>query len=109
MSLKVYCTTAFRGFHRWADAPSEVNYLASVHRHTFHVRAEFAVRHGGRHIEFITKQAEIDKAIASLRVEPDVLLWSCEMWAEAIGIAVGADSVEVSEDGENGAVWTKEE
>jgi hypothetical protein len=102
---KIFITTRFEGFHCWPDAPDEVAFLRSPHRHIFHVRCWRTVDHDDRDIEFIQWKRQIDFSIRTLAGENDTMKWSCETWARAIGGTVDADTVEVSEDGENGAVW----
>lgn len=103
----VYCTTRFVAFHRWASAPDSVAFLRDRHRHEFHVRAEYAVDHEDRDVEFISKKVEVDEAVrVALCSSDDTETWSCERWARWIGEWTGACAVDVSEDGENGARWS---
>jgi len=102
---KIFITTRFEGFHCWPAAPDEVAFLRDPHRHIFHVRCWRTVSHDDRDVEFILWKRHVDFAIRTLLGESDTMKWSCEAWARAIGCKVDADTVEVSEDGENGAVW----
>lgn len=113
---RVFCTLQFEGFHRWKEAPAPVLYLRDNHRHIFHVRAEAVVEHGNRQIEFITLKQNVQAIIENTQAQgaitdgsnifPHFIAdWSCEHWAQYILQRVmGLRRVEVSEDGENGAV-----
>lgn len=41
-----------QGWHSWPDAHDQRAYLASLHRHMFHVRADVQVFHDDREVEF---------------------------------------------------------
>ena len=106
MKITVFCTTQFEGFHCWPQAPREVDYLRSLHRHIFHVRAEKEVPIS-RHIEFITLRHQVDAAIAELQAElslESVPTWSCETMAILLLKRLELSKCEVSEDNENGAI-----
>jgi hypothetical protein len=107
MKTSIFITTRFEGFHRWPTAPDAVAFLRDSHRHIFHVRLEKPVAHNDRDIEFILLKREVDREIARLQGECSemVATWSCENWADVLGKEFQASRVEVSEDGENGAVW----
>ena len=108
MSLSVFFRTSFVAFHRWSDAPDDHAYLREIHRHVFYVEGSLAVSHANRDVEFIALKRLADQRIAAkLRDEKETLEWSCEHWAKWIGGILQLDSVEVSEDGENGARWTR--
>lgn len=66
---------------------------------------EHRVDHNERQIEFIFAKGEAVKLVhKKIRDDPAVITWSCESWAEWLLTELDADRVEVSEDGENGAV-----
>lgn len=106
MKIRIFVTTRFEGFHRWEDAPEEVAFLRSLHRHIFHVRAEKEVAHDDRQIEFILLKRRIDADIAQIQSSPQKSheTWSCEQWARYLIAREFLSKCEVSEDGENGAV-----
>lgn len=52
--------TQFEGVHSYPDAPKEVYYLRTPHRHMFHVEAEIEVFHDDRELEFIMVKHCID-------------------------------------------------
>lgn len=109
MNTSIYVTSSFIGFHRWPEAPDEVAFLRSTHRHVFKVRVELAVTHDDRQLEFFIVKRELD-ALLALRNDTDLGASSCEHLAKMIMAFLSLDEdkkvlqVEVSEDGENGAI-----
>jgi len=104
----------FEGVHCWPDAPLAVNFLRQPHRHEFHVRARLAVTHDDRELEFILVKQHIKFFVLS-RYPMDLGTRSCEQMAaeiiKSLAEEYGANryiEVEVSEDGENGAVVVNE-
>lgn len=110
----VFCTFEQAAFHNWKDAPPEHRYLASPHRHVFRVRVDVRVTHDNRDVEIIwLKDISKDLFLGLAEAEPlyehpNFGSMSCEMMA--CGLAKELEdqnikivSVEVSEDGENGA------
>jgi hypothetical protein len=112
----VFSTFDFVGFHQWLSAPDEVDYLRHRHRHLFKVRVEIAVEHTDRAIEFhMLKRNLLEHVLSGRKVnvfdELELDSASCEDVALQILQAVvewhpGRPyyRVEVSEDGENGAI-----
>lgn len=96
----VWITTSFEHFHSWPDAPDDVAFLRATHRHIFHVKLGVAVSHANRHVEFIALKKAVDLHIS---LWDEVSDRSCEMMATELLERFGAEFVEVSEDGENGA------
>lgn len=107
MRTLVYCRTQFEGFHRWPDAPAEVEFLRTRHRHLFHVRLEVEVTHANRQVEFILLKRALNSAIASLTAQGKTETWSCEQWANTLCSMMDAVTCDVSEDNENGAIVMK--
>ena len=104
MRIDVFCTLTFEAWHRWPDAPDEFAYLRDLHRHMFHVRLAISTK-TDRQIEFIDLKRQVGNAITKLQqTEKDVKTWSCERWAMRLLGLFDAAYVQVSEDGENGAV-----
>lgn len=107
----VFVTFQFSAQHCWPDAPIETSYLRTPHRHLFHVKIKLFVTHSNRDIEFIRFK---DLMLGWVRAElegRDLWTKSCEQLAEDIlkvATGIAGDSrvveVEVSEDGENGAI-----
>lgn len=103
--MSIYATHRFEALHRWPGASGKVAFLRHPHRHVFHVRAEVKVTHDDRQVEFLGLQRRLEQACARLKGKALARTWSCEHYARALGQALGCTRVEVSEDGENGAVW----
>jgi hypothetical protein len=99
----VYVKTQFIGYHRWANAPDDVAFLRAYHRHVFHVKVGVEVTHGDREVEFFQFQRKVQDYI-SAEYEGRYFEKSCEMIAIDLLYRFQAAMVEVSEDGENGAV-----
>lgn len=104
---KIYVTFEKEGIHRYPDAPAGVEFLKNPHRHIFHFRVDVQVTHNDRDIEFILFKRELESLYSEATLQVDYK--SCEMLAEDLinyisGKYPGRSiSVEVSEDGENGA------
>lgn len=105
---RVFVTLRVVGFHCWPDAPAVVSYLAARHRHVFGIRVEWAVDHEERQVEFHIAQGWIrDALVSAFGMEPmEFGGRSCETIAQLLWdrLEVKPVSVEVNEDGENGAV-----
>jgi metal-dependent HD superfamily phosphatase/phosphodiesterase len=108
LKKKVIVKTSFIGFHRWLDAPKEVQYLQNWHRHLFNVKIWLKVKHSDRQIEFFMAQRRINEFIKD-KYNDHVFEKSCEMIAEEImkfcdklyGRGT-CTKVQVFEDNENG-------
>jgi len=112
----VWVSFRFEGFHRWPEAPPEVAFLRTRHRHVFHVKAWKSVKHDDRDVEFILLKREVEgfcQARSQYEKEHgpnDITNWSCEKWARTLIEEFYLDGCEVSEDGENGALlWQEDE
>lgn len=114
LSGSVFITFDFVGFHRWLEAPDEVDYLRARHRHLFKVRIDVSVEHADRAIEYHMLKRDVIKRMfpmTSSNGEYEFGALSCETIA---GILLQNLQtyypdrpyyrVEVSEDGENGSV-----
>ena len=103
--MRIVVNLRVEGFHQWVGAPAPHSYLASMHRHEFHVRAEKLVTHADRDIEIIAFKRELVEFIEAKYGRPAMLGGkSCEMLALEFVRAFQLDLCEVLEDGENGAV-----
>lgn len=112
---EVYSSFQIEGIHRWENCPiEEVKYLGDDHRHMFHFKVVAEVNHDDRDIEFIQFMHEVRDFILDTYYDH---CWrccyfggkSCEMLAREIidnFSHVEITRVEVSEDGENGAILT---
>ena len=127
MANMIWCTFRKVGFHHYPDAPKDVDFLASRHRHMFHFKVSVEVSHDNREVEFFTLQRWCLEQYEKGELEMDHR--SCEMLAKellaklaahpiygriAISTAVSdlgytqrQHIVEVSEDGENGASYSR--
>lgn len=103
MKKFIYISTQFTGFHKWEEAPEEVSYLRSLHRHVFYVKIFWKVTKD-RELEFFIQKKKVDSFLKELSLNE---LGSCESIAEKIFLQFNANSVQVSEDGENGAFISK--
>lgn len=104
----------YEGIHCWPSAPAAVSFLQSPHRHEFHLRARIEVKHDDRELEFILVKRKIKFFIFSM-YPMDLGSRSCEQMAcdilNFLASEYGGEraiEVEVSEDGENGAVVTNQ-
>jgi hypothetical protein len=85
-----------------------VSFLANPHRHIFHFRVWIDVLHNDRDIEFIQFKRWLEKLYASGTLALDFK--SCEMMSDDLYMQIAqkypdrAVWIEVSEDGENGAL-----
>jgi hypothetical protein len=96
------------GFHCYPDAPAEVKYLKSPHRHLFYIEVTIELFNDDRDIEYHI----FNKQVRKFWGEPDQDFesQSCEMLASALRTKVCSFypnrqiKVSVFEDGENGAI-----
>lgn len=102
----IYVTAQFEGYHCFENAPEEVSFLRSLHRHIFHVKMHAPVQHNNRQIEFFMLKHKLESHLRDhYEKSPTMRNLSCEAIAEELlEDFPEACSVEVSEDGENGAV-----
>ena len=109
MKTFIFITTTFSAVHCWPDCPfDEVVFLQSPHRHLFHVRMEKEVFHDNRDVEFIMFKNKVEDWIKTNYCYKNLGHKSCEMMARQLMEVFDCDLVEVSEDGENGAIIKKE-
>jgi hypothetical protein len=108
----IFVTFQKEGIHRYPAAGedpklADVSFLANPHRHIFHFRVDVDVFHNDRDIEFILFKRELEALYSAATLQVDYK--SCEMLAEDLIDYISTKypgrkiSVEVSEDGENGA------
>jgi hypothetical protein len=113
MNTQIYVTTDFVGYHNWPTAPDSVAFLRSLHRHRFEVKVVFNVGHDDRDLEFFLVKQAVNEIIGNSLL-PELhrqRSLSCEQMAVLLLSLVKVRyltvvSVEISEDGENGAVVT---
>ena len=102
MPAAVWVSTTFVGVHRWKNAPDQVGFLRDWHRHVFHVKLAVSVVGLDREVEFLQLKEKVNIHLARTYRERFEL--SCEMIALDLVREFRAKWVEVSEDGENGAI-----
>lgn len=108
--VAVWARLDLPGMHRWPFAPPHRAYLASPHRHLFRVTAEVAVGHDDRQVEFHDLHDMIRAWWGTAEGIRDCGTASCERMARELAAYLDAQHglrvtrVEVSEDGEAGAV-----
>lgn len=109
---QIFVTFQKEGIHKYPAAGedpklADVSFLAYPHRHIFHFRVVIDVFHNDRDIEFILFKRELEALYSEQTLQMDFK--SCEMLAEDLIDYISKKypgrkiSVEVSEDGENGA------
>jgi hypothetical protein len=114
---QIWVTFSREGIHKYPAALTDpalesVQFLAYPHRHMFHFRVSIAVTHNDRDIEFIIFKRWLESLYGDGVIQLDFM--SCEMIAEALYAQIHARypgravTIDVSEDGENGAVLSWE-
>ena len=115
---KIWVTFQKEGIHCYPAAATspelatgheyDVSFLGSPHRHIFHFRVSIDVVHNDRDIEFIQFKRWLENLYKDGTIQLDYK--SCEMMADDLYIQIAsrypdrAIEIEVSEDGENGAL-----
>jgi len=113
LSRQIFVTFQKEGVHRYPAAEFDprlesVSFLANPHRHMFHFRVDIQVGHNDRDIEFIIFKRWLESLFDDKVMQMDYK--SCEMLGEELIEHIVKQypnrnvSVEVSEDGENGAI-----
>lgn len=103
MKTAIWVSTTFPAYHAWLAAPESTAFLRSYHRHLFHVKLTVEVEHNDREVEFFDLLTQLDTFITKNYRERSMTK-SCEEIAGELVVHFHALSVEVSEDGENGAI-----
>jgi len=114
----IWVTFQKEGIHRYPAAATDpklatndeydVSFLAAPHRHIFHFKVWIEVEHSDRAIEFIQFKRWLENLYKEGTLELDYK--SCEMMAEELYEQIAQRYpnrevwIEVSEDGENGAL-----
>lgn len=108
----IWVTFEREGIHKYPAALTEpnledVSFLGYPHRHMFHFKVAISVEHNDRDIEFIQFKRWLEGLYGNGTLELDFK--SCEMLSEDLYAEISARypgrtvSIEISEDGENGA------
>lgn len=114
---KIWVTFQKEGIHKYPAALTDpalatgdeydVSFLGYPHRHIFHFKVTVAVTHNDRDIEFIQFKRWLENLYNSGTLQLDYK--SCEMMADDLYLQIAAAfpgravTIEISEDGENGA------
>lgn len=109
----IWVTFQKEGIHKYPDAGikpelADVSFLAYPHRHIFHFRVGLEVKHDNRDVEFILFKRELEQLYSEKTLLLDFK--SCEMIADDLAGYINSKyphryiEIEVSEDGENGAL-----
>jgi len=109
----IFVTFQREGIHKYPQALTDprlehVSFLGYPHRHMFHFRVSIEVFHDDRDIEFILFKRELESVYGDGILKLDYK--SCEMLANDLYKYISQKYsgrqciIEVSEDGENGAV-----
>ena len=117
---KIWVTFRKEGIHKYPAAATDpnlatgdeydVSFLANPHRHIFHFRVWLGVTHNDRDVEFIQFKRWLEKLYSSTQGVLSLDYKSCEMMADDLYVQIAtkypgrAVWIEVSEDGENGAL-----
>ena len=120
MKSKIWVTFRREGLHKFPAALTDpkfktgdeydVSFLGYPHRHMFHFKIAIEVFHDDREIEFIQFKRWLENLYGKGVLELDYK--SCEMMATDLYQQISAKypkrevTIDVSEDGENGAVIT---
>jgi len=73
------------GFHNYPNAPQEVGFLESRHRHTFQIKIGFEVSHHNREIEIFLQREECKFYLMETYGSPcEFGEMSCEMIAQEL-------------------------
>lgn len=120
MKSKIWVTFRREGTHKFPAALTDpkfktgdeydVSFLGYPHRHMFHFKIAIEVFHDDREIEFIQFKRWLENLYGKGTLELDYK--SCEMMATDLYQQISAKypkrevTIDVSEDGENGAVIT---
>lgn len=115
MTVWAKVTTRFEGIHNYPAAPKQVEFLKHPHRHEFHVTLYVEQFHNDRDVEYILCKRWLNTFLKAYTAEGELQARSCEMMALDIGKAAQTAwlahegthrklMVEVTEDGENGAL-----
>lgn len=75
----VYCKTRWEDFHCWPDAPEDVKFLRTLHRHEFHMELSVDVNGDDRDVEFILLKRFVESVILPVLKNDMGVHKSCEM------------------------------
>lgn len=109
-STFISITTRAEFIHSYPNAPEQVHFLRSPHRHILHISAEIEVFSDDRELEFIVVKRDLEFFIRTLGLEMHSTR-SCETVGRSILEYLKEEygarrsvTITVSEDGENSAI-----
>lgn len=109
MSMSIIVTCRVVGFHKWANAPKQFEYLRPRHRHEFVIQAEKKVCHNNRDVEINHLKWLIEEYLHTYYSNPcEFGGMSCEDIAEDLGKEFYLSKCMVLEDGLCGAIYEEE-
>jgi len=104
----IWITTDKVMFHKYPNAPDEVNFLKNLHRHLFKFKVYIQIKDNNRDIEFFMFKRSVKKYINKIYLELKES-FSCEMFSDELAKCIRQYypnrkiMIEISEDGENGS------
>lgn len=107
--LFIKVKSQFEWFHKYKNAPKEVEFLRNLHRHNFGIIVKIEVNDLDRELEYFLVKREIDKIIQKFKKDSKQEE-SCETMAEYILDFLELKyknrpiEVEVNEDGDCGSI-----
>jgi hypothetical protein len=111
MTVLVKTYNEVPGLHYWSEAPDEVCFLRSKHRHLFCISCFFEVGHANRERELLITQDVIEQYLCNKYPRSEHCIdfgeMSCEMIAVDLVNNLGCISCEVLEDGKGGTLVRK--
>lgn len=91
MTTQVIVQFEIDGFHHYPNAPKEVSFLSTNHRHTFKIKAAYEVSHLNRDKEIFIQREELKSYLIECYGYPcQFESMSCEMIAKEL-ITFGKD------------------
>lgn len=112
-SCSLYVQFQVPGIHCWLDAPIQLHFVQQPHRHVFRFKVTYDVVGLDRDLEFFELQTCLQRSVLELYEQDEhvvnFLCDSCETIAYRLlqRLPSFVKSIEVSEDGENGAIVSR--
>lgn len=104
MKLEIITHNEIVGFHCWKNAPEELTFLRSRHRHVFYIRCYIPIAQYDRELEIFSEEEKVAQYLRDRYGDPcEFRDMSCESIARELLIYMKANEVEVLEDNRGGA------